>query len=83
MRMPIADILWLMRLKSQETLAHYLQEVTALNVLYSLPESAKKKISDAGACLPILLPQTHPRTPDHPPAASVKGGSSGIHHPDC
>ena len=38
---PIHDILWMMRLRNQQTLETYLQEVAALATLRDLPECAK------------------------------------------
>ena len=41
---PIADLLWLLRLRSQSTLESYLQEVAALNVLASFSPKARESI---------------------------------------
>ena len=41
---PVADIMWRMRIKEQSTLAHYLQEVTATNSLRDLPQKARSNI---------------------------------------
>ena len=49
LRAPIADLLWAMRLRHQDTLASYLQEVAALNVLPSLPASARRSVESAAA----------------------------------
>eukprot|EP00435_Cladocopium_sp_Y103_P058455 s1133_g20.t1 len=51
---PIADLLWLMRLRSQTTLESYLQEVAALNVLGSLPEHSRSTILAFAATFPLL-----------------------------
>ena len=51
---PIADILWMMRLRSQTTLESYLQEVAALNVLSSLSMSSKCSIKVFATTLPLL-----------------------------
>ena len=42
---PIADILWAMRLKHTTTLEHYLQEVAALNVLAAMPSDAREAVA--------------------------------------
>jgi hypothetical protein len=42
---PIADILWAMRLKHTTTLEHYLQEVAALNVLAAMPADAREAVA--------------------------------------
>eukprot|EP00435_Cladocopium_sp_Y103_P045991 s3612_g13.t1 len=41
---PIADLLWLMRLRSQSTLESYLQEVAALNVLGALSAHSRSSV---------------------------------------
>eukprot|EP00438_Fugacium_kawagutii_P001376 Skav232168 [mRNA] locus=scaffold1040:629053:640165:- [translate_table: standard] len=51
----IADLLWLMRLRSQATLEHYLQEVAALNAFASFSDRAKDAISSAASIFPFLL----------------------------
>ena len=51
---PIADILWMMRLRSQTTLESYLQEVAALNVLGPLSASSKSSIKAFAATFSLL-----------------------------
>lgn len=41
---PVASILWQMRLRNMQTLEHYLQEVAALNSLLCIPDKAKDYI---------------------------------------
>ena len=53
--MLIADLQWQMRLKGQQTLAYYLQEVLADSVLPSLPESTRQRIQAAASMLPVYL----------------------------
>ena len=53
--LPIADLQWAMRLRHQVTLAHYLQEVTAVSVLPSLSEEARSNVRAAARFLPVLL----------------------------
>ncbi len=53
--LPIADVLWRLRLQHQKTLTFYLQEVTAESVLPSLPEDVREKISLLRGLMPILL----------------------------
>ena len=43
--MAIADLMWVMRLRSQTTLESYLQEVAALNVLVALSKSSRSNIA--------------------------------------
>ncbi len=43
--MHIADLLWMMRLRSQSTLESYMQEVAAMNVLVTLSKTSRTKIS--------------------------------------
>eukprot|EP00435_Cladocopium_sp_Y103_P009103 s810_g2.t1 len=51
---PIADLLWLMRLRSQTTLESYLQEVAALNVLGSLSAPSRSSVLAFAATFPML-----------------------------
>ena len=60
-QVPIADILWQMRLRSQEALAHYLQEVAALNVTLGLSEECRASITAARNCLTLFLANMTPR----------------------
>ena len=53
---PISEILWRMRLQSQTTLAHYLQEVSALSTLRSLPPCSRDAIVSADALFGRLFP---------------------------
>jgi hypothetical protein len=52
---PIADLLWLMRLRSQVTLESYLQEVAAMNALADLPEGARVFLKDTASVFPCLV----------------------------
>ena len=52
---PIADVLWRLRLQHQKTLTFYLQEVTAESVLPSLPEGVRDAIRLLRGVMPILL----------------------------
>ena len=52
---PVQDLMWRMRLRSQTTLESYLQEVAAISVLPSLPASSLRKISAAAALFDIHL----------------------------
>ena len=51
---PIADILWMMRLRSQTTLESYLQEVAALNVLGALSLSSRDSIKAFATTFSLL-----------------------------
>ena len=53
--MKVPGILWQMRLKSSESLAHYLQEAAALNVLIDLSPQSKEFITAASMSLPGFL----------------------------
>ena len=50
----IADLLWMMRLRSQITLESYLQEVAALNAQATLTPSVRTLIKDVAATFPLL-----------------------------
>ena len=52
---PLSEVQWRMRLRHQETLGYYLQEVTALSVLPALSSPARAKVQSAAACLPSVL----------------------------
>ena len=52
---PVANIQWTMRIKTQQTLEHYLQETAALGVLHKLPVSSKEKIQSCARMLPFIL----------------------------
>ena len=57
---PIADILWRMRLQSANTLEHYLQEVSAASSLISLSSESRnriRKLSDLYDTVLVLDPQ--------------------------
>ena len=45
----VSAIMWKMRVKDQQTLAHYLQETAAVNSLRVLPDRAKDAIVAAAA----------------------------------
>ena len=52
---PIQDLMWRMRLRSQSTLESYLQEVAAIGVLPSLPPAVLDKITAAASFFDIQL----------------------------
>ena len=49
------EVQWRMRLRNQETLGYYLQEVTALSILPALSAPARDRVRSAAAYLPIAL----------------------------
>ena len=51
----VADILWRMRLMSQSTLEHYLQELAAENYLTKLPEKCRNRIRAAAVFYDLFL----------------------------
>ena len=51
---PVSDILWLMRLRHQQTLESYLQEVSALNTVAALPASAKSNVKLFSSIFPCI-----------------------------
>ena len=51
---PVANIQWVMRLKHQQTLEHYLQEVAALGVIHQLPKGSREKVMSCASMFPIL-----------------------------
>ena len=53
--MPLADIQWVMRLKNQQTLDHYLQETAAIGVVHMLPKNCREKVSSCAAMYPFML----------------------------
>ena len=60
----ISLLMWQMRVKDQNTLGHYLQEVTTLTSLTELPSATREKIRVASALYEIMLaPATSPATP--------------------
>lgn len=52
---PIADLLWRMRLRHQMTLESYLQEVSALSTLRQLPPNALSAVRAASSLFPVFL----------------------------
>ena len=44
---PVADLMWRMRLRSQVTLEHYLQEMTGYSVIPALPHETRRRIEVA------------------------------------
>ena len=52
---PIQDILWALRLKSLETLQHYLQEVSTEVTMVDLPAAAKTSILSASSMYCFFL----------------------------
>lgn len=59
---PIADLLWKMRLQHQRTLSFYLQETTALSVLPGLSRIVRERVQFLRDALPLML-QQHQRGP--------------------
>ena len=53
--MPLADIQWVLRLKNQQTLDHYLQETAAIGVLHMLPKGCREKVTSCAAMYPVML----------------------------
>ena len=51
---PIQNIMWAMRLRSQVTLESYLQEAASLSSMASLPKEVRASISDASKVFPFL-----------------------------
>ena len=51
----IAKILWRMRIRHQDTLQHYLQEMGAASIFSELPSSSRKRIQHAAVMYPTLL----------------------------
>ena len=51
---PIADLLWLSRLRSQTTLESYLQEVGALNVFATLSAETRASVRSTAASFAFL-----------------------------
>ena len=51
----IADLLWMMRLRSQITLESYLQEVIASTVISELRPEARQNVKCAAALAPVLI----------------------------
>ena len=52
---PIQDIMWRMRVQSQTTLEHYLQEMAADSIMTRLPETSKHRIKSAALLFPLLI----------------------------
>ncbi|CAE7242495.1 Fem1b [Symbiodinium sp. CCMP2592] len=52
---PLSEVQWRMRLRHQETLGYYLQEVTALSVLPSLSSPSRNLVQGAAAAFPFVL----------------------------
>ena len=51
----IQDIMWRMRVQSQTTLEHYLQEMAADSIMTRLPEVSKHRIRSAALLFPLLI----------------------------
>ena len=58
--LPIGDLMWMMRLRSQSTLEHYLQEVAAANSLVVLSSAARSNISLMASIYPFLAAGLRP-----------------------
>ena len=52
---PIDAIMWRLRVKHQQTLGHYLQEVAALTTLSSLSPASRAQVQAASKLLPVVL----------------------------
>ena len=52
---PIADLLWLMRLRSQITLESYLQEVAAMNALAALDDESRNFVKVVASTFSLLV----------------------------
>ena len=52
---PIADLMWKMRLAHAKTLGHYLQEVTAVSILPALSSTSRQKIAILQDAMRFLL----------------------------
>ena len=53
-RVPIQDILWRLRLRTQGTLESYLQETAASAVLASLDAAARQRLLNIACLFPCL-----------------------------
>ena len=51
----ISDIMWRMRVSSQPTLEHYLQEMAADSIMTRLPETCKHRIKSAAVLYSTLI----------------------------
>lgn len=51
----IQDIMWRMRVSTQSTLEHYLQEMAADSIMTRLPENSKHRIRSAALIFPLLI----------------------------
>ena len=51
----IADIMWMMRVRAQSTLESYIQEVSALNTVATLPPATRNTIFKVASTFPFLL----------------------------
>ena len=69
----ITDLMWRMRIRTQDTLAHYLQEATTLTSLAALPAQATASVSSAAALYPTVL-RALSRGPIPPVKAPLPGG---------
>ena len=53
--LPVSDIQWRMRLKSQSTLEHYLQEVAALNSLLEAGPDSRARLKQVASLFGFLV----------------------------
>eukprot|EP00438_Fugacium_kawagutii_P000176 Skav214254 [mRNA] locus=scaffold2045:416029:421014:- [translate_table: standard] len=59
----IQDLMWRMRVTSQRTLEHYLQELAADTIMTKLPSDSKTRIRSAALIFPLLI--EHRGNPTH------------------
>ncbi len=51
----IAFLLWRMRLGTQKTLEHYLQEVVARSIITTFPPESRNRIKALSSLYPVML----------------------------
>eukprot|EP00438_Fugacium_kawagutii_P035715 Skav234674 [mRNA] locus=scaffold1131:475680:480491:- [translate_table: standard] len=59
----ITDIMWRMRISTQSTLEHYLQEMAADSIMTRLPENSKHRIRSAALIFPMLVGRSISKIP--------------------
>ena len=69
--MPIADLLWRMRLQNVKTLSFYLQETTAMSILPALQPSVRQRVQLLRDLLPLFLAQRGPAAHSRAPKFST------------
>lgn len=68
---PIADLLWRMRLQNVKTLSFYLQETSAMSILPALQPSVRQRVQLLRDLLPLFLAQRGPAAHSHAPKFST------------